>query len=285
MPRTSKQVFHHSPVNPTPEKDSVRVLVGTPTLGLLRAEWCESFMGIVSPPNFAVVRSMPRNYTVADAQNMLVGTVLREKMRALLLIEDDTVPPPQTYIEMDRWFWKMERRKAPPVVSGVYHIKGSAEVRKGKTGGIELLGPEPLIYRGGGLRAHRDFEYGDVVWCSGVPTGALMIHHSLLEAWANEPDIETYTLPGYPAPLKRIFQNPSHVWVDPETKGVHVSSGTSDLWWSEQTIKRGLLAKAGWGDYYKQKDVRKHTNNGEWPYIVDTSLRFGHICRMTGAIY
>lgn len=167
----------------------------------------------------------------------------------------------------------MERKKAPPVVSGLYHIKGSAEIRKGKKGGVELLGPEPLAYRGGGTRAYRDWKYGDVIWVSGVPTGALLLHRSVLEAWANEPDIEVYTLPGYPFPLRKIFQNPSRVWV--ENGGTHVAAGTSDLWWSQQTIDRKILEKAGY----------PHIQKREYPYIIDTSLVFGHVDRSTGVVY
>jgi hypothetical protein len=262
-----------SPVNTKPNASGVQVLIGTPTLGLVRIEWYNAMQGMVCPPNWAVVRSTPQGYTVPDGQNILVDTVLRGNFRALLLIEDDTCPPPHCLIQMDRWFWKMERRKAPPVVSGLYHIKGSAEVRQGKTGGIELLGPEPLAYRGSGQRAYRDFKPGDVIWVSGVPTGALLLHRSILEVWAQEPDVETYSLHGYPWPLKKVFQNPSQVWEEPD--GIHVASGTSDLWWSEQTIKRGLLKKAGWSQVAKK----------EFPYIIDTGMRFGHVDRTTGVIY
>lgn len=269
-----KKNGHLNPVNPKPETLSVQVLIGTPTLGLVRIEWYNAMAGLVCPPNWSVVRSTPCGYTVPDAQNILVDTLLRGPFRALLLIEDDTCPPPQTLIQMDRWFWKMERRKAPPVVSGLYHIKGSAEVRNGKKGGIELLGPEPLAYRGGGQRAYRDWAYGDVIWVSGIPTGALLLHRSILEAWAREPDIDTYSIAGYPHPVKRIFQQPSHVWID-ESGGTHVESGTTDLWWSDQTIKRDILTKAGWPQYAKKS----------WPYIIDTSLRFGHVDRSTGVQY
>lgn len=263
-----------NPVNPKPAENRVDVLVGSPTLGTVHISWHNAMCGLVTPPNFSVVRSTPVGYTVPDAQNLLCDTALRNGHKALLLIEDDTCPPPDAYIAFDRWFWKMERKQAPPVVSGVYHIKGSAEVRKGKRGGIKLLGPEPLIYRGGGTRAFRDFTYGDVVWCSGVPTGALLLHRSVLEAWAREPDVETYQLAGYPFPLKKIFQQPSRVWIG-EDGGTHVSAGTSDLWWSEETIKRGILAKAGWPQYQR----RQH------PFVVDTALRFGHVDRATGVIY
>lgn len=264
-----------SPVNPKPEQNTVQVLIGSATLGIVRIEWFNAMQSMVCPPNWSVVRSTPCGFTVPDAQNILVDTMLRGNFRALLLIEDDTCPPPQTLIQMDRWFWKMERRKAPPVVSGVYHIKGSAEVRTGKKGGIALLGPEPLIYRGSGQRAFRDFTYGDVVWASGIPTGALLLHRSILEAWAREADIETYGIQAYPYPVKRIFQQPSHVWIDPTDGGIHAASGTTDLWWSDQTIKRDILTKAGWPTYAKRP----------FPYIVDTSLEFGHVDRATGKVW
>ncbi len=263
-----------SPVNPAPDSNTVQVLIGTITLGLIRIEFYNAMQGMVVPPNWAVVRSTPTGYNVPDGQNILVDTVLRGNFKALLLIEDDTCPPPGALIQFDRWFWKMERRKAPPVVSGLYHIKGSAEVRKGKKGGIELLGPEPLAYRGSGQRAYRDWEPGDVIWVSGIPTGALLLHRSILEAWAREPDIETYSVAGYPWPVKKIFQQPSQVWVD-DDGGVHVASGTTDLWWSDQTIKRDILTKAGWPKYAKK----------EFPYIVDTSMRFGHVDRSNGMVY
>jgi hypothetical protein len=263
-----------NPVHPKPGKDNVQVLLGTPTLGTVHINWYNAMVGMVTPPNWSVVRSTPTQYTTADAQNILVDNALRGGFRALILIEDDTCPPPETILVFDRWFWKMERKKAPPVVSGLYHIKGSAEIRKGKKGGIELLGPEPLAYRGGGTRAYRDWKPGDVIWVSGVPTGALLLHRSILEAWANEPDVEVYSLPGYPFPLKKIFQNPSKVWREPDG-ATHVSAGTSDLWWSEQTIKRGILAKAGY----------PHLQKKEYPYIIDTSLRFGHVDRVTGVVY
>jgi len=261
--------------NPHPEDNQAQILIGSPTLGTVRIEWHNAMRGMVTPPNWASVSSTPRGYTVPDAQNMLVDQVLRGPFRALLLIEDDTCPPAHALIQFDRWFWKMERKKAPPVVSGLYHIKGSAEIREGKRGGIELLGPEPLAYRGGGQRAYRDWDYGDVIWVSGIPTGALLIHRAVLEAWAREPDVESYTIPGYPFPCKRIFMQPSHVWIDPGG-GTHCSAGTTDLWWSDQTIKRSILAKAGWPKRFSAKT---------YPFIIDTALVFKHVDRMTGMLY
>jgi hypothetical protein len=259
--------------NPKPEDNTTPMLIGTPSLGLIRLEWANAMDGMVKPPNWSVAKSSPIGYPVGPAQNMIVDTVLRGPFRALLLIEDDTVPPLDALLLFDRWFFKMERKLAPPIVSGVYHIKGSEEIRRGKTGGIATLGAEPLIYRGGGMRAYRDFMYGDVVWCNGIPTGALMIHRSVLEAWAREPDVPSDTIPGYPHPCKRVFEQPSRVWQEPGG-AFRCMTGTTDLYWSEQTIRRDILTKAGYGKYAKR----------EFPYIVDTALRFGHIDRATGVI-
>jgi hypothetical protein len=262
-----------NPSNPSPGSEKPAILLGTPTLGLVRIEWHTAMASMVCPPNWSLARSAPLNFSVPDAQNMLADSTLRNGHRALILIEDDTVPPPDALIAFDRWFWKMERKKAPPIISGLYHIKGSAEVRTGRKAGIELLGPEPLIYRGSGNRAYRDWKPGDVVWCSGIPTGALLIHRSVLAAWAQEKDIPTYSVLGYPFPMKKIFEQPAQVWM--ENGQTQVATGTSDLYFSDQTIRRKILAKAGWPEYAKR----------EYPYIVDTALRFGHIDRSTGLIY
>lgn len=262
-------------VNPGPNLGRTQILIGTPTLGMVHIHWYNAMQGLVVPPNWASVRSTPTGFDVATAQNILVDALLREHFKALLFIEDDTCPPPQALIEFDRWFWKMERKLAPPVVSGLYHIKGSAEIRQGKTGGIALLGPEPLAYRDGGTRAYRDWNPGDVIWVRGVPTGALLVHRAVFEAWAQEPDVETFDVPGYPHKVKRIFQNPSKVWIDPGTGTTCSSGGTSDLWWSAETIRRGILRKAGWPTFAKKK----------YPFVIDTALRFGHVDRITSVIY
>jgi hypothetical protein len=263
-----------TPVHPKPEDNHVQILLGTPTLGMVRIEWYNMMIGMVSPPNWSLVRSTPQGYSVADAQNILVDSLLKGPFRALILIEDDTCPPPNAILEFDRWFWKMERKLAPPVVSGLYHIKGSAESRRGDDGGIVQMGPEPLAYRGSGSRAYRDWKYGDVIWVSGVPTGALLLHRSILEAWAKEEDLQTYMVPGYPWPIKRIFESPAHVYTG-DDGGTRVATGTSDLYWSDQTIKRKLLAKAGYEEYQEK----------EFPYIIDTALVFKHIDRATGEMW
>jgi hypothetical protein len=236
-------------------------------------EWHNAMSGMVTPPMWSLVRSTPQGYSTHDAQNMIVDACLRGGFHCLILIEDDTIPPPGFYLAIDRHMWRAHRKQGPPIVSGLYHIKGSAETLRDKTGRLQPLGPEPLVYRGAGQRAFRDWTKGDLVWCDGVPTGALMIHRSILEAWVQEPDLETYTLPGYPFPLKKVFQRPAHVWTDPDG-GVHAASGTSDLYFSHQTLERGILKKAGYPEFARKR----------YPYLIDTSadMTFRHIDRTTG---
>ena len=262
-----------SPINPEREDCTVPILLGTPTLGTIRMEWHDAMISLIAPPMWSLVRSTPKGFSTHDAQNMLVDTVLRHPFKFLILIEDDTIPHPGFLLAIDKHCWRAERKLGPPVVSGLYHIKGSAETRRGKTGGLELLGPEPLVYRGAGQRAFRDWTMGDLVWVDGVPTGALMLHRSILEVWAAEPDVETYSVPGYPFPMKKVFQRPAQVWTDPDG-GIHTASGTSDLYFSHQTLERGLLQKAGYGKWARKR----------YPYLIDTSpeMCFKHIDRATG---
>lgn len=265
-----------NPVNPAPEEREIPILFGTPTLGTIRIEWHDAIVGLVTPPNFALVRSRPMGYQVQDAQNMLVDHCLRGPYRVLLLIEDDTIPHPGYLLAVDKHIWRAERRIGPPIVSGLYHIKGSQETRRGKAGGIEPLGLEPLVYRGGGSRAYRDWTPGDLVWVDGVPTGALMIHRRILEAWAEEPDVPMYSVPGYPHPIRKIFERPALVWTDPDGM-VHTASGTSDLYFSKKTLERNILTKAGYPAFAKRK----------YPYLIDTSpeMTFKHIDRLTGTLF
>ena len=111
--------------NPKPDENTTQIYIGTPSLGLIRIEWSNAMESMSKPPNWAMARSTPIGYPVGPAQNMIADGFLRGPYRALLLIEDDTVPPADALLRFDRWFFKMERKMAPPVVSGCYHIKGA----------------------------------------------------------------------------------------------------------------------------------------------------------------
>lgn len=240
-----------------PEKwSSIPLLLGTPTLGLVRIEWHNAMNGMVIPTNWGLANSTPTGYLVDDAQNIIVQTAVNRNAEWLLLIEDDNLPPPDFYLKLRGHI----ESKIAPVISGLYYIKGSHP-------------PEPLIYRGRGNGAYRDWTPGDLVWCDGVPTGCLLIHRSVYrQVWDRA---EAYDLPTQNGNVrvKRVFESPRKVIWDGPT--AHKLVGTSDLSFCDYVMKEKIFANTPWPDFADK----------EFPFLVDTSIKFGHIDRDTGEIY
>lgn len=237
-----------------------RVLVATPTLGSVRMEWVQARYGQIIPVNWSMVQYVqfvnsfiPLRYTVADAQNIIVKHVIDQKFEWLLLIEDDTIPPPDAFVRFNKYM----RDKKVPVVSGLYYTKSNP--------------PEPLVFRGRGTSFYDKWKQGDKVWVDGVPTGMLLIHSSILRSiWDESPeyiagDVKT----------RKVFETPERQWFD-EAKGEFVTvGGTSDLEWCTKVIKGKHFAKAGWPDIQKKK----------FPFMIDTDIFCRHIDRETGQVY
>lgn len=249
-----------SPVRPTrtivtnesPIGYTNRILVGTPTRGQVRIEWHNSMHGLVVPTNWSMVSMsqpmstfIPVRFQVADAQNMIVQECLKGDFEWLLLLEDDVIPPPDLLIKLNSYM----QRGNVPVMSGLYYTKS--------------LPSEPLIYRGKGNGAFLNFELGDPVWADGVPTGCLLIHHSILREMSE--DAEWYDFNGQRS--KRVFESAVRSWIDPETGSVNTKSCTSDLDWCWRVMDGGYFKRAGWDDY----------EGREFPFLVDTSIQCFHI--------
>lgn len=234
-----------------------RVLFGTPTLGMVRIEWHNAMQGLVVPTNWSNSAQSPINFQTHDAQNLIADHALKNGFEWILFIEDDTVPPPDLLIKLAPY---LEKKKIP-VVSGLYYLKGGRE--------------EPLMFRGRGVGAYKRWKAGDKVWVDGVPTGCLLIHCSLIFAYAKEADDYTVQANGMKLPLKKIFDAPRKVFSDSGLRSYQKLLGTSDLWFCDEVIRRGLLKKAGWKDIAAKK----------YPFLVDTSIRCGHIDRDSGTIW
>lgn len=234
-----------------------RVLVFTPSRGSVRMEWVGARYGQIIPTNWSMVQYtqfidsyMPLRYSVADAQNLAVKEVVEKDYEWLLMIEDDTVPPVDFFVKINKYM----RESKEPVVSGVYFTKSEPS--------------EPLIYRGRGVGAYQDWKFGDLVRADGVPTGALLIHGSILkEMWKDCPEYVTGSGVGGAAVTRRVFRTPTDLWYSPDQSEVQTVSGTSDLDWCTRVIEGGYLEKAGWPKHQKM----------EYPYLVDTSMLFFHI--------
>lgn len=248
--------------SPRQQQLQIPILLGTPTLGTVRIEWAEAINALIKPCNWVMALQTVVGYETHTAQNILVTRMIKENFRALLLVEDDNKVPGDLLLKMSAWLDRMNRKKAPPVVSGLYYLKGSYE---------RDLGPEPLVYTKAGHGACRDFRLGDLVKVDGFPTGCVLIHGDLLRAYAAEPDITQATVPGVPYPIYEIFEKPQMSWTD--ALGNHRMYGaTSDLWFAHEIKRRGLLTKAGWPMYEDQD---------HWA-IIDTSIRVDHLDRFTG---
>lgn len=224
-----------------------RLLIGTPTLGLIRHEWAMARYGVIIPTNFSHVDVVqwlsgygPMNFLVADAQNMIVKHAIEQKFEWLLLLEDDVLIPPDTFIKFTDYMNKGDI----PVVSGLYFTKS--------------VPAEPMIYRGRGNSHYRNWKFGDKVWADGVPTGLLLINMKIIKAlWDESPE---YVINGQVT--RRVFETPAKLTRDPESGGLLTEAGTSDLEFCTQVMKRGIFKKAGFPKFQKMK----------YPFLVDTGL-------------
>ena len=229
-----------------------RILIGTPSRGTVRIEWHSAVRGVVTPTNWSHVSMtqamssfIPVRFSVADAQNLIVREAIARDFEWLLLLEDDTMPPPDLFIKLNHYM----KDEPTPVVSGLYYTKSEPS--------------EPLIYRGRGTGAYTDFKIGEKVWCDGVPTGCLLIHCSILrEMWKDSPE---YVINGQVT--RRVFETPVRQWINPETQDVNTITGTSDLDWCTRVMEGNYFEKSGWKEFQKKK----------YPFLVDTSLRCSHI--------
>lgn len=229
-----------------------RLAVGTPTTGLVRMEWVMARFGQLMPTNWSHVTLTeymstiaPLRYSVADAQNIIIKQAIERDIEWLLLIEHDNVLPPNAYIMFNDYMIKGDI----PVVSGLYFTKTDP--------------PEPMIYRKLGFGYYNNWKMGDKVWCSGVPTGSLLIHMSVMRSvWNESPE---YEVDGHQ--LRQVFEQPAKVVYRPDKAELMLASGTSDLHWCNRVTKDNHFEKAGWPKIQKKK----------YPFLVDTNIYVQHI--------
>lgn len=226
-----------------------RLLIATPTIGNVRIEWVQSRYGQVIPTNWSMVQMLqfmssyiPVRYQVHDAQNLIARAMIEGEFEWLLLIEDDVLIPPDTFIRINEYM----RKGDIPIVSGLYYTKS--------------IPPEPMIYRGRGTSYFTEWKRGDRVWVDGVPTGLLLIHGSIIKAMWEES--EEYMLGD--VKTRRVFDNPRKLWIDKETGQFNTITGTSDLAWCTRVMEQKFFEKAGW-----EKHRKKHP---KFPFLCDTGI-------------
>lgn len=237
-----------------------RLLIGTPTTGLVRMEWVNARYGQTIPTNWSMVQMIqwmstyiPYQFQVADAQNLIVREFIAKDFEWLLLIEDDTAPPADAFIRFNEYM----RDGTVPIVSGLYYTRS--------------VPAEPMVYRGRGNSFYTKWKPGQKVWVDGLPTGMLLVHQSILKAmWDDSPE---YLVGGIKT--RRVFNTPRDLWYDEKTGQFNTTAGTSDLDWCTRIINGGYLKKAGWPELQKKK----------FPFLIDTNIFCRHIDRNSGIAY
>lgn len=234
-----------------------RVLVGIPTMGIVRIEWHNAVNGLIIPVNWSNSMQTPIGFRTDDAQNIICKEALDRKFEWVFLLEDDTIPPPDLFIRIERYMQKGD----VPIISGLYPLKSSV--------------PMPFVFRGRGNGVFRDFTVGEKIWADGVPTGCVLIHMSIIEALAAKSEDYLLRANQQSVRLKKIFHTPRQVFSDAALGTYQKLVGTSDLFFCDQLKEHGILKAAGWG-----KIARR-----QYPYLVDTAINCGHIDRTTGHVY
>lgn len=234
-----------------------RLLIATPTTGLVRIEWVMGRYGQIVPPNWSMVQMnqylnayIPLRYQVADAQNLIVREAVDKDFEWLLLVEHDVIPPNDAFKRLDEYI----RTAQIPIISGLYYTRHRPSV--------------PLVYRGRGTSFYGDWEFGDLVWCDGVPTGFLLIHCAILRSmWEESEEYIIQHPDGRRDVTRKVFETPRHAWFDPETNQFNVTQGTSDLDWCTRVMEDEHFKKAGWDEYQEM----------EYPFLIDTNIWCRHV--------
>jgi hypothetical protein len=256
--KASSSIIIKSGANGNPRQ---RLLIATPTLGIVRMEWVVSRYGQVVPPNWAAVSSdlgigncVPMHYLVADAQNLACKAMIEQGFEWLLLWEDDVVAPFDSFLKLNEYM----REEKYPVVSGLYFLKGNWS--------------EPLLYRGNGNSCFTDFKIGDLVWASAVPTGFLLIHSSIIkELYKTSPLYETIGK----QKIRKVFETPAQLVMETQTYSFAGCSGTSDITWCKRVMEENVFNRTKWKSLARKK----------YPFLCDTSIFCKHIDLQSGISY
>lgn len=230
-----------------------RVLIGEPMTGLVRSEYHFARMCQIIPCNWSSSDSVhwlphcsPIGYSVADARNCITHNAIERGFEWLLFIDHDVVLPPDAFVRMNEYMLDGKI----PVVAGLYYSKSEP--------------PSPLIYRGRGNGHYKNWKVGDKVWVDGIPMGITLINVKLLKRMADD---APWYVAGGNRKVKKVFDTPSGVAVDPEKQAWDTFAGTEDITWCNRVMAGKYLAKAG----FKDVGARKY------PFLVDTGIFCKHI--------
>jgi hypothetical protein len=251
--QTTSQHIEKQIVDISPKKGwKHRVIIFTPTTGLVRMEWVLGRYGQIIPTNWSNIdlsqfmySYIPIDYQLADAQNLMAKKVVEYDTEWVLFLEHDNVLEQSAFAKINQYMLKGNI----PVVSGIYFTKS--------------MPPEPILYRGRGTGYFGKWKLGDKVWVDGVPFGFTLCHGSIIRAAWNES--EEYMVGG--EKTRRVFMHPQKMWYDKGKGAYMATSGTTDLEWCTRIMRDKLFEKAGFPKFQKMKH----------PFLVDTNIFVWHI--------
>lgn len=232
-----------------------KLLIGTPTTGIIRYEWSHFRYGQVIPVNWQAsgydLNYSVLGYSIEDAYNFIIDKFVKDDTEWLFFIEDDVLIPIDCFMKMGDY---MNYEKIP-IVSGLYYLKSSPT--------------KPLVFRGRGNGAFLDFKVGDKVWCDAIPFGCLLIHGSIIRyLWENSPEYQA--IDG--TVLRKVIETPRRILIEPDTWITHSQTGTQDMFFCDRILNEDVLEKTGWEELAKE----------EFPFLCDTSIFCRHIDLHTG---
>lgn len=232
-----------------------RLLVATATLGIIRFEWAHARYSQIIPVNWES-SSLDLNYGVVgysidDAYNTITKKAVDEGFEWLIIIEDDVVIPIDCFLK----FGKYINEDPHPVVSGLYYLKAEPTA--------------PLLFRGRGNGPYLKFNIGDKVWCDGLPMGCLLLSVDILR-YLYDRSPEYKAVDG--KMLRKVFETPRRILMDPQTWTAHSHCGTQDIFFFDRILNENVLAETGWKKFARKKH----------PFLCDTSMFCRHIDLHTG---
>jgi predicted SAM-dependent methyltransferase len=141
------------------------VAIGIPMAGRpVPIEWAFSYKAMDVPINYNAVNITTQGMKVDDAREFIATEAQKNKVKYLMFLGDDTVPPPHI---MRRFIFLMENNPEIQVIGGIYVVKSDP--------------PFPLVFRGNGGGSYWDWKVGELFWVTGLGMDATMIRMSVFD--------------------------------------------------------------------------------------------------------
>lgn len=136
------------------------MMIAVPTLEKRRPhiDWCFSFKNLTPPINFNVVYACVKNKPVDEARNEIVAEAIKQNMKYILFVGDDTIMPAHA---LRMFLFRMANTPNCAAVGGVYFSKS--------------MPPAPLIFRGNGSGSYWDWKVGEYFEVTGMGLDCILL--------------------------------------------------------------------------------------------------------------